>query len=737
MVYQGKTQVINQALLVLVDNIEQAENVDYDAYRDIGRIIFRRSISPTALVIIRYYYDLSSTTVLGNNDILALDMVYHVSPRLNFAAEWGRSDSGAASGSGDAMRLNLEYGAQRFRVVSEYRDIAPTFTFIDSVGFYRQEKGLDSALNWQPSQHITMSLRRSDLKTNQGYSFGSGNYYPSSVTSSGMQTRATTTTSGLDVNSSRTDFEVRLEYPKWPTLAFQRQELSNAGGTTGSSNYAANNYSLSWMPTNKPFSFTATMYQTDQTYEPGTDSTTAVSTGTNTRQLQWSASYRPSDKISLAYNQGRNRSDTSDASNHSTSGTDQLAIRWAPSSKIDINYDRTVTTSLGSITGTSGTTSAISTLAEETTENRYNDNNSRLSVRYSPLDRLSLDFSLSKRVYTSGGSVGYLADSNQTTRSLGLMYQLSDALSLNATLGRDVMAFLEEGRGTVSNNTLSLGANYRVPNSPWNLQLSYSKTSGLGPVYDGFGSSQRMYMVVNDLSDLQARVSYDLGSDSQLSLTGMLSSSSGGYDNLNKSQLEVGYRKKLSNITDLTFGYRFIRNVSAGPSDPRFGNSSLVPGDQNYLTNTFSLVLNTQFNSGIGGSGGMGGFGSSTLNNFQGYRAGSTAFGGSSGSYGMGYGSSYQSLGVFGQSPTSGFSSPFGTGGQGMSTYGGGSSTGERSYETFGSNYRAGQTGGFGGLGDVSGDRPTDVGSLPGAAGGETLPDEDWLNLDDMYSVWW
>lgn len=61
-IYQGQTRLIEKALVVLVDNVEQAEGVDYDVFRDIGRIIFRRAVPPTALVIIRYYYDLSTTT---------------------------------------------------------------------------------------------------------------------------------------------------------------------------------------------------------------------------------------------------------------------------------------------------------------------------------------------------------------------------------------------------------------------------------------------------------------------------------------------------------------------------------------------------------------------------------------------------------------------------------------------------------------------------------------------------
>lgn len=755
-VYKGKPTTISQALLVLVDNVEQAEGVDYDSYRQIGRIIFRRSVPPTALVIIRYYYDLSNSVAATNNDIVGLDLLYHVTPKLDLSAEYGKSDGGLTSNSGQATRLNLNYSTPRLKLVSEYRDISPTFTFMDSVGFYRQDKGMDTGVTWQPLEHVNVFAHHSDVKTNQGYSFGSslyGNY----STYGTMQTQANSTSNSLDVNSKRTDFEVRLDFPSWPTLGFQHQEMSNSGGSSASSTYRTNNVQLNWAPTKSPFMVTANLNQTAQNYlRTATGLETLTSTGTSTRQMQWSAAYRPSDKFSISFNQGRNNSDSVGTTSTSSSSTNQLSVRWTPSSKFDVNLDRSSTSSVGSVRGSSYSTYGIGDGSgigggggSNTTENRYTDDSSRLSVRYAPSQRLSFDFALNKRDYTSGGSVGYLADSNQLTKSLSMLYQLNDSLTLNASFNKDTLVFLEEGRGTVANNLTTLAANYRKPDSLWNLTLSVNKMTGSSPTYTGYGSNQKMRVVANDMSDLQARVGYTMHDGSEIALTGQLSDYAGGYANFNKQQLELTYGRRISDLANLTFGYRFIRNISNGLDDPRYGNTSLTPASQNYLANTFLLQVTTQFNGSIGsGNPSISGFGSGSLSNFTGYRAGLGVWGNNnSQSYGTGYG--FQNMGVFGNRSTSlgsGFSSPFGDSYNSSSNFGttpgvfGSTNQRPQGYENFEAG--AGNPSGFTtGLGDVNGQHSDDPfgasGTQPGGIGQPSQDLQDWYNLDDMYSIWW
>lgn len=793
-VYQGETRIIEQALTVLVDNVEQSEGVDYDSYRQIGRIIFRRSVPATALVVVRYYYDLSTDLVPGKQTLTGLDLFYHFSPKLNLLAEWGRSEGGETTNTGDAYRANLTYNTKNLRLVSEYRNTAPTFTYLDAVGFYRHDKGLDLMANWKVSEHIDLAARHSDLISSEGWTFGYGGFSGGYSTLS-SRTAQTSDVRTLEISSLRDDLELRFDFPGWPTLAIMRQSMSNRRGTGDDSSYTTTAYQLNYAPTEKPFSLQFSLYDADQFFTAADATSDTDRTGTKTRQMQWSASYRPGSRLSLSLSGGRNTSDALGTTNSSSSNTSQLLVRWTPSDKIDLSWDRTTTESVGNVSsgyyrgGTYGTYMAGVWTAlnpgggdgdtggdQET--NRYEDNGSRFSLSYRPSSKINLDLSLMKRRYTSGGSVGYLADSDQTTRSLSAVWQVNDKLSLNTTIGKDRMAFLEEGRGVVDNSMLTIGANYRLPDSPWGLALSYNRQNGTSPTYSGFGSNQKMRIVANNLSDLRGQITYTLNQDSELVLSAETSRYDGGYANFNKQQVDVGYRRRVGRLADVTVGYRYIRNLSDGNSDPRYGNTNLSPPSQNYIANNFMVTLSTQFSSSIGSGSegayaGPGAYGSTSLSNFGGYRAGpglQTSYG--MANLGTGYGT-FEQMRVFNRQDSygGGFNNPFGTfSGSGYSNYGQYGMSGSyggygrpQGYSTFGSNF-----GGFrSGLGDFSGapmgqttggiddlfgpvepgpnlrggpsdgdltGPPNRSDSMPQTFG--TLRDE-WQMLDDLRSVWW
>ncbi|MCE5239070.1 hypothetical protein LLH23_11310 [bacterium] len=731
-IYKGKQQVIEQALLVLVDGFEKAENVDYDAYRSIGRIIFRSAVPATSMVTIRYYYDLSTDETVSDNALLGVDMFYHFSPQLSLEAEYGRSDGGSTANSGDALRTSLSYMTPKLRITGQYRNVAPTFTYMDSVSDTTRSRGLDFSASWEPIEHVSLGGTYSSLKSSEGYSFGSSTYYTG--TSAVKLAQDGSTTSGLSVDTSRSDMELRLDFPNWPILLWEYQQLSNASSSSDSK-YTYNNTSLNWSPTGKPYSISASYNQAHQTYLSAEDSTT--SDGSDTQQLQWSASYRPSDKLSFSFTQSRNDSSALDNASSSSSSNDQVSVHWSPWSQLDINYDLTLTSSVGN---TSSSLSSASTLArlladgdngdggddgsdtDEDDTDRYTDNSQRLSIRYSPSQKLSFDLGWSQREYTSGGNVGYLTDSTQTTRSISASYMLSEALSFSASYTNDRTDYLDEDRGSVLNNTTSLGANYRPPGSRWNFALNYNLTTGSSPTYSGYGSSQKMWIVPNDLSDIQARVAYTLSDTSEVSFTGQLADYVGS-SNYTRQQIEVGYTHRLASFADLTFAYRYARNVSQGATDPRWGDISLTPGDDNYLVNTFMLKLDTQFNTGVGGRGsGMSG-GSSSMRSFTGYRAGTslTSFGRSR------YGSS------LGSSLSSGYRDPFSSLARDQAT------SQPQGYEVFGSGF-SGKTGFNQGLGNISGQRQRtedESAGLPSTLGEELLRVEDWQALDDLYSTWW
>jgi hypothetical protein len=55
-VVDGEAVTIAKALTVQLDEVEQQEGIDFDVYREVGRIVFRRVVPPTATVRVLYYY---------------------------------------------------------------------------------------------------------------------------------------------------------------------------------------------------------------------------------------------------------------------------------------------------------------------------------------------------------------------------------------------------------------------------------------------------------------------------------------------------------------------------------------------------------------------------------------------------------------------------------------------------------------------------------------------------------
>lgn len=758
-VYDGENRVIEQALVVLVDNVEQAENVDYDAYRTIGRVIFRRAVPPTSLVIIRYFYDLTSTVQTGDVAVTGLDLSYRINDQLTLRADLGQSDTD--DGSGTAMQANLDLRFPSVDGVISYRNIQPEFTYINSVGFYKQEKGLDAGINWRPLDHVRFYSRYSDLDSSSGYSFGyTGSTLGTlnalgSVTPAGVRTQQTSTATSLDVNTKRMEYDVDLDFPGWPTMKLSREELTNAGGSAGDSDMTSDTIQLSYSPRNAPYRLQGSYYTTLQNYA-GTSSVDPY--GSKTSRYDLSGNYSLGSRLTLNASLGHNESNSLDDDERSQSDSSSVSLDWSPTNALDISIDHRVAESIGRLSYHGGTGSYDSHYGgigggtggylppsagdddEDDATDRYEDVTSQLRVSYRPSQRLGLDFALGQRKYTSGGTVGYLADSDQTTYSVSTNWMASDDWALSLMWSNDQMNFLEEGAGAINNETLSLGLNYSPSEKPYTAGLSINMQDGSSPTYVGFGEAQKMFMVDNKLFDVQTYVSYRLSEQSSLSVRAGLSDFAGGYADFEKNNFEIAYERNLSNLARLSVGYRYLRNLSRIPDDPRLGYTSLIPPSDNYAASTFMVTLSTNFQSGLGGSKsgqytGYGGTVGAGLGSFGGYRAGQ-GFGSSGyGGYGT-YGSNYYTGG-----------SPYGTSYnafdnlQSGGTYGTGSQL--PGYGIFDTTQRRG-TGGTGvGLGDFrAGDQQQGVDGLrrdgppaPGALGAiEELP--EWLDPQDFWQYW-
>ncbi len=683
-IYQGKTQTIEHALVVLVDNVQQQEGVDYDSYREIGRIIFRHAVPPTALVKIQYYYDLRQTTPAADTKVTGLDLSYRISQDMSLRADLARSSGGNSGQPGSARKILLTYTRPKFAASTEYRDMESTFSFIDTTGFRRQEKGLAVNLQWQPHRHIQLFNRYSKMKTAQGLSFGYSGYgggsgFQTSDSYYGMQTaQSDTSTSGLDVSSNRNDLDLRLTFPGWPAMDFTHQTMSNAGGSLGGSNYTSTSLRLAH-EFSRRLRINARLASTDQRYagQPGGDSDDLTEPrGSNTSQRLISVNYMPSDALSLLVDLGRNRSaSVGTAANRSSSNNIRLSARWQPSDRLSIGVDRTGSESIGRVTsgfyggfpgsgysgypGTGGGGYWPGPIAgagtypyqdngdddgEEETQTRYEDSTTSLDVNYRPSDKVWLSFNTRRRKYSSGGGAGYLADSDQRSNSVSLSWQASDTLTVNTALSKDNLSFLQEGYGAVNNKMLTVGLNYQPRDCPWGASLSMNRMSGSSPTYIEIGGRQRSRIVSTALFDVSGQLNYHLRDGADLYTRAGISDFDSGYSAFKKHNAEVGLSYKLNDTSQLTFGYRFIKHIADEIDSPFYGYTGTAMQSQDYITNTFMLTYNTQFTSGLTGG--------------EAFRGPTATFGAPS--YGRGYGSGGLGAGELNLGTFGGYQTGFG-----------------------------------------------------------------------------
>ncbi len=736
-VYKGTRQVIDKPLIVLVDGSEQVETADYDSYRSIGRIIFRRAVPPTSLVIIKYYYDLGTTNASPDHDVVGVDLAYQLSPNTNLALDWASSTGGTSGKHGNALAATVDYTNGPLKLMTEYRNTDPNYSYMDTVGFRRREKGFNLGGEWQISDAITISDRYSSLNSDSGLSFGYSGY---SGTSSGdtITTSSTSTSSSLDVETSRNDFAARFGFRGWPELSYQRSSMSNRGGATGASasDYTTDNLQASYSPRGAPYTLRSSLSRSRQE-SLALVSGEATLSGSTSDQLQTSVTFTPVKSVSLAASFATNASAALETVNTSKSRNLQFTGRWTPSTSLGVEISRTLSRAHGRVTSsyystTTTTTSVGSAYSPgggssddgddddtDTTTPSSDDQNDRVAINWRPSDQFQLDLSLGRRNYQSTGSTGYLADSNQKTWNLGAMWQTSEALALNLTVGSDNLQFLEAGRGAVRNKSYVFTSTFRPPGKRWGSSLTVNMQDGSSPTYVGYGRLQRYRTVPTKLVDVSGQLSYTLSDAIALQLTTGVSDYAGGYSDFRKNNAELRMRYQLSGVTGLDLGYRVIRNITRNTDDGLIYGTTT--SGQNYIASTFLLTLSTSFRGGIGssrtaglgGGRGMRGGLSGGPGTFGGYQSGlrsSTAGSGFGGiSSGTGYSASrFDAMGSYnlqqGTAETYGSGSPWdsGTGGSTGGSTGGGIGRGigefrktERREQSFGTSAGPGATGGL------------------------------------------
>ena len=295
---------VRDSLVVKIDGVLQAEDrdtttpgsADYFANYTDGRIEFYRIVSPTATVMIDYYYAVPTSdgglwSQGAGQRVLGMDMIFGLNKHIGITSEAALGRQLDQTG-GLAFRTGIRADFNKLRIGTEYRSVDPSFAYVNTVGFQRREKGMNFQADYDFSDNIRSHLTLSDLDTDLGYSFGlsdygygydsgsgynylsraGGTYLGLGTPSPGARLRlpvisggarsidaglvrqtsrdSSLTSSGLSTRAKRMDAGVDFDFPGWPQLRIGRQTMQNIGGTS-SSDYGTWSLDFTYSPTQR------------------------------------------------------------------------------------------------------------------------------------------------------------------------------------------------------------------------------------------------------------------------------------------------------------------------------------------------------------------------------------------------------------------------------------------------------------------------------------------------------
>ncbi|MGB9797036.1 MAG: hypothetical protein ACPLSK_00265 [bacterium] len=209
--YLSNRPLVENSETVIIDGVTQPKE-SYQINYLSGIITFNRPIPQGASVVVRYKYR-SDVTSLGSKEVVGVDGKVNLGG-LPLVLQAARSTDGVNSGTAFGVQTskNFKGKAGEFSFTYNLRSISDKFAPLESVGFFRQEKGQIFSLNWANIQHtIRASLNLSTGKRPYGYSFSP--ISPSQLSS-----------------YNDTSFNLDLALPHLPNIVLSHYSTSQGGG---------------------------------------------------------------------------------------------------------------------------------------------------------------------------------------------------------------------------------------------------------------------------------------------------------------------------------------------------------------------------------------------------------------------------------------------------------------------------------------------------------------------------
>jgi hypothetical protein len=209
--YLSYRPIVENSEIIIVDGVPKPKD-SYQINYFSGIITFNSPIPQGASVVVRYKYK-SDVLSLGSKEVVGVDGKLSLGG-LPLILQMARSTDGVNSGTAFGLQTNKNFKgkAGEFAISYNLRSIGDKFAPLESVGFFRQEKGQIFSLNWSNLQRtINASLNFSSGKRPYGYSF-------SPVSSSELS-------SYKDIS-----LNLNLSLPRFPNMVISHYSTSQGGG---------------------------------------------------------------------------------------------------------------------------------------------------------------------------------------------------------------------------------------------------------------------------------------------------------------------------------------------------------------------------------------------------------------------------------------------------------------------------------------------------------------------------
>lgn len=524
------------SVIVKVDGLPMAPDVDYTINYQLKYILFKRTITSNSTILVSYAIK-PETAVQGDRTVMGFDAKYRVSEKLTLSSQLAKSSRDNTGnndgGYGASIRALGQLG--KLKYTANLKSISPTYASLESAGFFRNQRGGDVDFRYMFSDQMNCFTHVEH--------FRQPSYKNDSSDVTGTQS-VTYTRSGVEWSPK-----------KKPQIRLTRstQDSSENAGVKDSltTNALSANWDLGKISTSGELSRSSRI----GAYTGSDGALISSNTTSNTSRL--SMRYTPGERFSISGDLAGSKikntnSSTTNAKNY------QLTASYLPIKTINVglsyrvadsgsNYSTPYTGYTGGTTSTQyGTGYATSGFLPSY---GLKSATRTISVGWNPSEKLSVDSSYNFSCSNGENST------NTSTKGLdfGLSYSPIRIFTFRGHISNQKGGFVSTG-GNMSSNISFLSLNVG-PIKKFELDLNYQKMLSGTKLIDTAGTLQNDNVDLNSLSAVLRR---DIGGNRYLFTEYNNSSTAGMIANI-KSSLAFGIEYPLNNVLGLKVDWRMIQ----------------------------------------------------------------------------------------------------------------------------------------------------------------------------------